>query len=84
MHGKVTWNDRGEVLFGSANLDAHSMKINFESCVKIKDPILVSRLSKSFNTDLESCEVQTPQTYPCRSLAGKLFTHACNLTASWL
>ena len=84
MHSKVTWNDRGEVLFGSANLDAHSMKINFESCLKINDHKLAWELRQAFNIDLESSVEQSPETYRRRSLAGKILTHTCNLAAPLL
>jgi cardiolipin synthase len=84
MHSKVAWNDRGEVLFGSANLDAHSMKINFESCLKIKDQELALELRQAFKADLESSAEQTPESYRRRSLAGKVLTHTFNLAAPWL
>ena len=84
MHSKVAWNDRGEVLFGSANLDPHSMKINFESCLKINDQKLAWELRRNFNIDLGSSEEQTPETYRNRSLAGKFLTHTCNLASPLL
>jgi len=84
MHSKAAWNDRGDVLFGSANLDAHSMKINFESCLKINDHKLVWELRRAFNIDLDSSVEQTPEIYRRRSLAEKFLTHTCNLAAPWL
>jgi len=84
MHSKVAWNDRGEVLFGSANLDPHSMKINFESCLKINDHKLAWELRRAFNIDLGSSVEQTPESYRRRSIAGKLLTHTCNLASPWL
>ena len=84
MHSKVAWNDRGEVLFGSANLDPHSMKINFESCLKIHDHKLAWELRRAFNIDLGSSLEQTPESYRGRSIAGKLLTHTCNLASPWL
>lgn len=84
MHSKVAWNDRGDVLFGSANMDAHSMKINFESCLKINDHKLAWELRRSFNIDLDTSVKQTPETYARRTLAGKFLTHTCNIAAPWL
>ncbi|MDK1080357.1 MAG: phospholipase D-like domain-containing protein [Anaerolineae bacterium] len=84
MHSKTTWNNRGEVLFGSANMDAHSMKINFESCLKMNDHKLASELRRAFIIDLQSCVVQTTETYPRRSKARKFLTHTCNLATPWL
>lgn len=84
MHSKVAWNDRGEVLFGSANMDARSMKINFEFCLKINDHNLAWELCCSFNNDLEVCVEQTPETYLRCTLVDKFLTHTCNVVAPWL
>lgn len=84
MHSKVAWNDHSDVLFGSANLDAHSMKINFESCLKINDSKLAWELRHEFYADLATSPKQTSQSYLRRSLADKALTHACNLASPWL
>jgi cardiolipin synthase len=84
MHSKAAWNDHNDVLFGSANLDAHSMKINFESCLKINDLKLAWDLRRSFYADLATSPKQTSQSYLSRSLADKALTHACNLASPWL
>ena len=84
MHSKAAWNDHNDVLFGSANLDAHSMKINFESCLKINDQKLAWDLRHSFYADLATSPKQTSQSYLRRSLADKALTHACNLVSPWL
>jgi cardiolipin synthase A/B len=84
MHSKVAWNNHSDVLFGSANLDAHSMKINFESCLKINDSKLAWELRHSFYVDLATSSKQTSQSYLRRSLADKVLTHACNLASPWL
>ena len=84
MHSKAAWNDKGEVLFGSANLDPHSMRINFESCLQINDAKLAWELRRAFYADLASSPRQTPESYARRSLAHKALTHACNLVSAWL
>lgn len=84
MHSKAAWNDRNDVLFGSANLDPHSMKINFESCLEIHSPRLTWDLRHNFNIDLSSSVRQTVLSHSNRSLAGKALTHACNLVSPWL
>jgi cardiolipin synthase len=84
MHSKAAWNNRGEVLFGSANLDAHSMRINFESCLKTNDSKLAAELRSSFCADLAASYRQTPASYSQRSLAGKALSRACVLASPWL
>jgi cardiolipin synthase A/B len=84
MHSKAAWNDHSDVLFGSANLDPHSMRINFESCLKIHDPKLAWDLRHSFYSDLAASPRQTSESYLGRSLPNKALTHACNLAWAWL
>ncbi len=84
MHSKAAWNDKGDVLFGSANLDPHSMRINFESCLQINDPKLAWELRRAFYADLATSSKQTPESYSRRSLANKALTYACNLASPWL
>ena len=84
MHSKVAWSDDKEVLFGSANMDAHSMRHNFESCLNIHDRQLVSELRSSFYADLAMSSMQTPESYRQRSLAGKALSNACSLASPWL
>lgn len=84
MHAKVAWNERGTVLLGSANLDPHSMKINFESCLQIEDQNLAWQLNRAFNADLQVCIPQTPEVYRRQPLTGKFLSHACNLASPWL
>lgn len=84
MHSKAAWNDHSNVLFGSANLDAHSMKINFESYLEINDSKLAWELRQAFYADLATSPKQTSQSYLHRSLADKALTHACNLASPWL
>lgn len=84
MHSKAAWNDKGEVLFGSANLDPHSMHINFESCLEIHSEKLAWQLRRSFYADLATSPKQTRESYSRRSLADKALTHACSLVSEWL
>lgn len=84
MHSKAAWNNHNDVLFGSANLDAHSMKGNFESCLQINASNLTWELRHAFYSDLASSIQQTSQSHLRRSLADKALTHACNLASPWL
>ena len=84
MHSKAAWNDHGDVLFGSANLDPHSMRINFESCLQMNDSKLAWELRRAFCVDLASSPKQTRESYLHLSLAGKALAHVCNLASPWL
>ena len=84
MHSKAAWNDKGDALFGSANLDPTSMHNNFESCLQINDSKLTWELRRSFYADLATSPKQTPESHLNRSFASKILTHTCNLAAPWL
>ncbi len=84
LHSKVSWNNRGEVLLGSANLDMHSMHNNFESCLLVNDPSLAWELRRNFVNDLPTCRVQTLEAWNQRSLAGRILSHTCYLAAPLL
>ncbi len=84
LHSKAAWNNRGDVLLGSANLDAHSMRINFESCLQINDASLAWDLRRTFVNDLSACLLQTRETCERRSFAEQILSHTCNLAAAWL
>ncbi len=84
MHSKAAWNNQGDILFGSANLDPCSMRANFESCLEIHNDDLARELRHSFYVDLASSVKQTPESYLRRSVTGKTLTRACNLMSAWL
>jgi len=84
MHAKVGWNNHGEVLFGSANLDPHSMRGNFESCLQFHDQALAAELRDSFEADLPHSLSQTLESHTRRSWPEKALTYACNIAAPWL
>lgn len=84
MHAKLAWNNRSDVLLGSANLDPHSMTGNFEICLAVRDTRLVQKLGQAFEADLSTCFAQTPDVYNRRSLPGKFLSHICNLASAWL
>lgn len=84
MHSKAAWNDHGDVIFGSANLDPTSMSINFESCLQINNLSLAWELRRAFYADLATSAQQTPDSFLRRSLANKALTYACNLASPWL
>lgn len=84
MHAKLAWNDQGQVLLGSANLDACSLGSNFENCLLLHNPALAAELKRAFENDLGHCLRQTAAVHPRRPLSGKLLSHACGLAGAWL
>lgn len=55
MHSKISWNDEGQIIFGSANLDDRAFKNNFELCLNINNKNLSTELTMRFNQDILSC-----------------------------
>ena len=55
MHAKEAWNDQGDILFGSANIDLWALRTNFECCLRIVDRALARELSLELNDDLIYC-----------------------------
>lgn len=58
MHAKEAWNDQGDILLGSANIDRWALRTNFECCLLIHNPALAHQLS---------CELQADTAYCCPS-----------------
>ena len=83
MHSKVAWNDRGEVLFGSANMDTKALKDNFECSLSLTDPLLAAQLEEAFERDVRHCLVQDRRHLRRRPLTRALAL-SCNLFAAWL
>jgi cardiolipin synthase A/B len=84
MHAKLAWNNRNDVLLGSANLDQRSMTGNFEICLAVRDAHLAQKLGQAFEADLNACFTQTPEIYRSRSLPQKIISHTCKLASAWL
>lgn len=84
MHAKVAWNDRGEVLLGSANLDPHSMKSNFEIFASLRDTALCRQLLHDFEAGIETSIAQTADTFLRLSMPDKALSYVCNLASAWL
>ncbi len=55
MHAKVAWNDKGDVLLGSANMDYTGMNSNFECSLALRDPCLRDQLQEKFMEDAGGC-----------------------------
>ena len=52
MHSKIAWNDEGEIIFGSANLEERGLSGNFELCIKMNNAVLTNDLTQRFDEDV--------------------------------
>jgi len=59
MHGKEAWNDKGHVLFGSANIDIWALGSNFECNLQLHHQPLADHLQQLFTADLPHCQRQS-------------------------
>lgn len=84
MHAKVAWNDHGEILLGSANLDNTSLRKTFECCIFVKDVGLARFLQRAFEKDTHSCIHQTPELFRDHPALKKIRSYICNLASPWL
>jgi len=84
MHAKVAWNDHGDVLFGSANLENMAMENTFVWCVAVRDHKLARELCRSFEADTRLCIQQTPEIFRKRPAPQKALSYACSLASPWL
>ena len=60
MHGKEAWNDQGDILFGSANVDWWALYSNFECNLQLRSRTLALRLQEALAADLVYCRQHIP------------------------
>jgi len=84
MHAKVAWNNHGDVVFGSANLEKMALQNTFECCVSFRDHQLVGNLRRAFDADSYDCLEQTPELFRQRPIPQKALSYACNIASPWL
>lgn len=84
MHAKVAWNDHGQVLFGSANMDGKALKGNFECCLVFRNNGVARQLKAAFVADTYNSYRQTPEIFRRRGLLLKALSYVCNLASPWL
>jgi cardiolipin synthase len=58
MHAKEAWNDKGNILFGSANIDRWALNSNFECSLRLHDDRLARQLQQALHLDLCHCRQQ--------------------------
>lgn len=84
MHAKVAWNDRSDIILGSANMDEKSLCSNFECCLQINDKKLANALRHTFKAELRRCQLQTRKTLRRWSWPRQAAYYACSYTGAWL
>jgi cardiolipin synthase len=83
-HSKLMIVDDAWVLFGSANWDARSLRLNFEFNVECYDPGLVDQLSAHFASRRDASRLITAAELDGRSLPVRLRDGAMRLAAPYL
>lgn len=58
MHAKEAWNDTGDILFGSANVDRWALCSNFECDLQLHHLPLAKQLRQALHNDLVCCQQQ--------------------------
>ncbi|PIE43460.1 MAG: cardiolipin synthase [Gammaproteobacteria bacterium] len=76
MHQKVLLVDNAFACIGSSNLDARSLRLNFEINAVIASPVLTASVEQMLNTDLQRAKRLTGETYRMRPL---FFRLACRM-----
>jgi cardiolipin synthase len=84
MHSKVAWNNRGDLVVGSANIDEKALSSNFECCLQINDEALIGDLKRAFEIDRRHCRLQTRKTLRSRSISRQAIAYACSYAGVWL
>lgn len=84
MHAKAAWNDKGEVLFGSANIDGKAMGSNFELSVFVRDAKLVEALNVAFAKDAAASRLHKVGDFADRSFVSRTLAHISRLATPWL
>jgi cardiolipin synthase len=84
MHAKVAWNDSGQILFGSANMDDKALRSNFECSLAIRDNALAEQLTCAFEADAKTSLLQTPGYFRRLPLHTKALSYAFSLARPWL
>jgi cardiolipin synthase len=84
MHSKVAWNNRGDIIVGSANIDEKALSSNFECCLQINNENLIDELKRAFEIDRRHCRLQTRKTLRNRSVSHQAISYVCSYAGAWL
>lgn len=84
MHAKAVWNDHGQVLFGSANLDSKALSSNYECSILIQNQSIAAQLQTQFEADLAHSNIMTPESWSDQRWPHKVFAYSAFLASGWL
>ena len=84
MHAKVVWNDCGEILFGSANMDKKALCDNFECSLTMNDPEMAKEMVQAFKVDTKHSIHQDKRDFKQSPLLTRLLAYTCNLASTLL
>lgn len=84
MHAKASWNDLGQVLFGSANLDSKALNSNFECSLLLQNHSIADQLQAQFESDLTHCREMNLESFHSQHWSQKTFAYASIMLSAWL
>lgn len=84
MHAKASWNDLGQVLFGSANLDSKALNSNYECSLLLQNHSIAEQLQTQFEHDISHCKEVNLQSFRSQRWFQKVFAYASFLLSDWL
>lgn len=84
MHAKAAWNNKGDVLFGSANMDDKALCGNFECSIVVRNLDLMNSLKTVFETDSSRSKLHKIGDFGNRSWRSRALAHVCRLATPWL
>jgi len=84
MHAKASWNDLGQVLFGSANLDSKALNSNYECSLLLQNQAIAEQLQTQFEADLSHSQEMDLESLSSQRWFQKAFAYASFLLSDWL
>lgn len=83
MHAKEAWNDKGNILFGSANIDRWALNSNFECSLRLHDDRLAKQFQQALHLDLCHCQQQLPSFLRPSHKSPSLLVQIKDITPRW-
>lgn len=84
MHAKASWNDLGQVLFGSANLDSKALNSNYECSLLLQNNSIAEQLQAQFESDLTHCTEMDLESFNSQHWSQKAFAYASRMLSRLL
>ncbi|MCL1887509.1 MAG: phospholipase D-like domain-containing protein [Kiritimatiellaeota bacterium] len=78
-HAKLLLSDNAAVLFGSANLDTRSLRLNYETSCLAFDPALAAAIEGYFNAEFHDAREILPDAWQRRPLRQRMLENFCTL-----